>query len=118
MAKRWCGPLTVLAALSFGCGGSGGGPTDAVEVEGMPAGVAGLWVDQDDEDVWQLKADGTFSDYDDEDGVWQLSGGGISLMYGEECVCSEFDLTGVLIGDNELELDDYQGGHWTLSRSE
>lgn len=63
MSKLWRGPLVILAAMNFGCGGTGTGPTTATNGDGVPQGVAGLWTDQDEE-VWQLKADGTFSDYE------------------------------------------------------
>ena len=116
MANFWPGPLIVLAALSFGCGGADDGPTNATAIDAMSPGIAGLWIDQDEE-VWELNADGTFSDYDDEDGVWELGGGAITLTYGEECICSEFDLNGSLITDNEIELDDFQGGEWSLTKS-
>ena len=80
MSKLWRGPLVILAAMNFGCGGTGSGPTTATNGDGVPQGVAGLWTDQDEE-VWQLKADGTFSD--DDDGTWLLDGGSITLTYGK-----------------------------------
>ncbi len=40
--------------------------------------------------------------------MWLLDGGSITLTYGEECLCSEFDVSGILIADNELELDDFR----------
>lgn len=117
MSKLWLSSVTVLVSLSFGCGGSDDGPTKAGSAAGPAVGVIGLWVGQEEE-VWQFNADGTFSDYDDEDGAWTLDGSAITLSYDEECVCSEFDLTGTLISDNELELDDFQGLHFNLIKSD
>ena len=119
MSKYWIGigPLAVLAAFSFGCGGADDGPTNATEVGGASPAIAGIWIDQDEE-VWELNTDGTFSDYDDEDGVWELEGGAITFAYDEECFCSEFDLNGTLISDYEIELDDFQGVEWSLTKSQ
>ena len=116
MARLCFGCMLVFALIiSPGCERRGDSSANSTPSAAGSSGIVGAWVDHDGE-TWDLNVDGTYVDYEDDEGSWRVEGNVVTLSYGADCECPEYDLDGTFLSDESMVLYDGEGAEWTLTR--